>query len=278
MGRKIDDAVIGKPRALDRGLAGIAAEMDVRCGCTQVFRHRVQLVRGIGKLRQGQCKLLAIDTHAAPEVGIGDIGQTARGCCCGALVGATFGRVEQGIAKAGHWLDRLIPLHKAAQGLQARNRRQHRHGMAPDEPGGIAIAHDCVGDGGCRLLHHKQMEWQCGERARRDHEQAALVLHDRFDRAEQRCIELVGKRKVEQAGFAGGIAGAADIEPLAQRGHLLRQRVRAERDLLPVEAIAGDCGDVALLLDQRKQHHRFIAGERAWMSFTLSGSGFDSAA
>jgi hypothetical protein len=106
------------------------------------------------------------------------------------------------------------------------------------------------------------MEWQCGGRARRDHEQAALVIHDRFDRAKQRCIELVGKRKVEQAGFAGGIAGAADIEPLAQRGHLLRQRVRADRDLLPVEAIAGDRGDVALLLGQRKQHHRFIAGEQ----------------
>jgi hypothetical protein len=52
MGREIDDAIIGKPRALDRGLAGIAAEMDIGCGGAEVSCHRVQLVGGIGKLRQ----------------------------------------------------------------------------------------------------------------------------------------------------------------------------------------------------------------------------------
>jgi hypothetical protein len=52
------------------------------------------------------------------------------------------------------------------------------------------------------------------------------------------------QRQIEQPGFSGCIAGLAEVEPAAKGGDPLRQGFRAERDRLPVEAIAGDRNDV----------------------------------
>ena len=73
------------------------------------------------------------------------------------------------------------------------------------------------------------------------HQQARLVLHQRLDRRQQGCVELVGERKIEQAGFAGGVGPAADVQAAAERGDLVRQRFRAKRDRLPVKMTARQC-------------------------------------
>ena len=55
-------------------------------------------------------------------------------------------RIEQRIAKAGHRLDVLVPARKGPQRLQAGDRRQHRYRLPLQQPRGIAIAVELVGD------------------------------------------------------------------------------------------------------------------------------------
>ena len=71
MGGEIDDAVVGERGTLQRGLAGVAAEMNVGRGNAEILCDRVQLVGGIGQLRQRLREPDSIDAGAAPEFGIG---------------------------------------------------------------------------------------------------------------------------------------------------------------------------------------------------------------
>jgi hypothetical protein len=79
VGGKVDDAVLSKRCTLERRLAGVAAEMDIGLGSPDIPGHRVQLVGGIRQLRQRLRKPRAIDAGTAPEVGIGDGRDAARG-------------------------------------------------------------------------------------------------------------------------------------------------------------------------------------------------------
>jgi hypothetical protein len=106
------------------------------------------------------------------------------------------------------------------------------------------------------------MERQRGQRARGRHQQAPLVFHDGLDLAEQRHIELVGAREIEQLRFAGGIAGLADVEPPAEGGNLLRDRIRTERNPLPVEPVARQRDRIAVLVGNGEQHHRLVTREQ----------------
>ena len=73
MGGEIDDAVIGERRALDRGFAGVLAEMNVGSRNAEVLCDRVEFVGGVGQLRQRLRKPRAIDAGALPEIGIGAV-------------------------------------------------------------------------------------------------------------------------------------------------------------------------------------------------------------
>ena len=52
MGGEIDNAVIGERRALERGFAGVLAEVNVGGRDTEVFGNRVEFVGGVGQLRE----------------------------------------------------------------------------------------------------------------------------------------------------------------------------------------------------------------------------------
>jgi hypothetical protein len=97
-------------RTLDRGFAGVAAEMNVGGGNPEVFGDRVQFVGRIRQWRQRLREPRAIDARALPELGIGRC-RHAAGSLFGraALVAATFlRRVEQRIAKTGHRFCALV--------------------------------------------------------------------------------------------------------------------------------------------------------------------------
>ena len=102
------------------------------------------------------------------------------------------------------------------------------------------------------------MERQRGQRARRHNEQAALVADQRFDRRQQRGVEIVRQRQIKQPGLAGGVARLGDVESAPERGDLFRQGVSADWERLPVEAVARQRKDIAFLLGDREQHHRLI--------------------
>ena len=71
MGGEIDDAVIGQRRALERGFAGVLAEMNIGSRDAEVFGNRVEFVGGVGQLRQGVRQPRAVDAGALPEIGVG---------------------------------------------------------------------------------------------------------------------------------------------------------------------------------------------------------------
>ena len=51
VGRKIDDAVIGEPRTLGRGFAGVFAEMNIGRGNAEAFGNGGEFVGGVRQLR-----------------------------------------------------------------------------------------------------------------------------------------------------------------------------------------------------------------------------------
>ena len=106
------------------------------------------------------------------------------------------------------------------------------------------------------------MKRQRRQSARWRDQQAALVLDQRLDRPEQRAVELMGERQIEQTGFSGSLGQTGEIEPAPERGDLLRERFRTERQRLPVKTIARDGKDKAFLFGDREQHHRLVAGEQ----------------
>jgi hypothetical protein len=147
VGGEIDDSIIGKRRALQRGLAGVAAEMNIGRGNAEVFGHRIQFVGGIGQWRQGLCEPDTIDAGTAPEIGVG-AGHHAAGGGPGrvAFVATGLRWIEQRIAEAGHRPGGLLLAGKYPQRFQACDRRQYRHRLTPEQPGRIAIALDFVRD------------------------------------------------------------------------------------------------------------------------------------
>ncbi|MGY4605699.1 hypothetical protein ACVW16_004111 [Bradyrhizobium sp. USDA 4474] len=62
---------MSKRCALERRFAGVTTEMNVGGGHADVFRHGVQLVRGVGQLRQRLRQPRAIYARAAPKLGTG---------------------------------------------------------------------------------------------------------------------------------------------------------------------------------------------------------------
>ena len=90
-----------------------------------------------------------------------------------------------------------------AQRLEARHRRQHAHGMAPQQPGRIAIGGKIARRLDLRhrdrgLLRHQQMERQRRERPRRHHDQVPLVPDQRLDRTDERVVKLMREAEIEQ--------------------------------------------------------------------------------
>ena len=79
VGGKVDDAVLSKRCTLERRFAGVAAEMNIGLGRPDIPGHRVQLVGGVGQLRQRLRKPRAIDAGTAPEIAIGNGRDAARG-------------------------------------------------------------------------------------------------------------------------------------------------------------------------------------------------------
>ena len=203
VGGEVDDAVVGERRALDVGLGGVLAEMDVACGRAELLRHRLELVGGVGQRRQRLGELVRSTPAPCQIVGIGARRRPrALRAARWAVLWPGFG-TEHRIAEADHRLCALILAGEHPQRLQARDRRQHAHRLALDQPGGVAIGRevarrlDC-GTGDRRLLRHQQMERQRGERARRHDEEMPLVLDQRLDRTDQRVVKLMREAEVEQ--------------------------------------------------------------------------------
>src|SRR5262249_59170375 len=109
--------------------------------------------------------------------------------------------------------------------------------MPLHQPGGIAVCDDIL-DLRYRngwLLCDQQMERQCGERARRHHEDMALVLDQRLDRPEQNTVKLMRSSKIKQLGLSrsGGFRQVVDMDS--------REPVR--RNDQPAAQLAAKLGD-----------------------------------
>ena len=163
----------------------------------------LQLVRGLRQPRQRLCELGAVDAGALPEFGIGAAWRRRALCCARSAGVFARRRSNTGSPKPIMRLCALLLAGEHPQRLEARDRRQHAHRMALEQPRRIAIGREVArrldlrhGDRG--LLRHQQMEWQRGERARGHHEEMPLVLDQRFDRTDQRVVKLMRKAEIEQ--------------------------------------------------------------------------------
>ena len=110
---------------------------------------------------------------------------------CAARLRSRSSGSNTGSPKPTSGLPACILAGEHAQRLEARHRRQHADGLPLDQPGGVAIGREVarrldVRHRHRRLLRHQQMERQRRERARGHHDEMALVLDQRLDRAEQR--------------------------------------------------------------------------------------------
>ena len=155
---------------------------------------------------------------------------------------------------------------KHAQGLQARDRRQHAHRVPLQQPGGVAVDAEVLrlGNRNGRLVRHQQMERQPGERARRHEQEMALVLDERLDRAEQRRVQLVRKVEVEQLRAAGidRELQVVHVEAAAERRHLGAQVLLADRDHLPGDAVRRQRENVGLTLARKPEDERLVGREQ----------------
>src|SRR5216683_5836027 len=121
--------------------------------------------------------------------------------------------------------------------------------MTLDEPSSIRIRSEACR--GRRSLRHQQMERQCRQHAGRHHQQMPLAPDQRFDGTDERVVELVGEREVEQFWLCApwkGLAEQIDIETAPELRDFLAQSLRAERKRLPIGAFAGERKDVAAFL------------------------------
>ncbi|MEH2558946.1 hypothetical protein V1286_006475 [Bradyrhizobium algeriense] len=224
--------------------------MNISGRDAKVFGYRVEFVGGVGQLRERVRKPRAIDAGTLPEIRVGAGRKAARGGPGGTVaVARLHSGIENRIAKARHRLGALLTSRcKHPQRFQARGRRQHRYRLALQQPGRIAIAVEFIRNRGRRLFGHQQMERQRRQCARRHDQKRGLFLDQRIDRRKQRSIQFMGECEVEQPGLAGCIARLADVQPAAERGNLLRQGIRAERDRTPLDTLARHRENIAFLL------------------------------
>ena len=148
--------------------------------------------------------------------------------------------------------------------LRARDRRQRAHRLAFDQPSGVAVERDVLDPQHrlCRLLRHQQIEGKRGKRPRRHDQEMPLVLDQRFDGTDERDIKLVRESEVEQHRLAGGLLQLVEIEAAAECGDLLREVLGTDRNRAPVEAIARQREDVALLVSGQEEDQRLIGAEQ----------------
>jgi hypothetical protein len=67
---EISDSIVGKPQALDGGLAGVAAEMNIAGRRAEVFGHGPEFVGGLGQRRQGLRELCTINAGIRKKLGV----------------------------------------------------------------------------------------------------------------------------------------------------------------------------------------------------------------
>ncbi len=118
------------------------------------------------------------------------------------------------------------------------------------------------------------MEGQCGQRAGRHHQQVFLVLHQRVDGLEQNFVELMRSAEVKQVHdlACDRIVRAVDIETAPERGHFLRQRLVANGDWRPLEALARQRKDFRLLLAVENEDQRLVEAEQRLQFLDLERS------
>jgi hypothetical protein len=106
------------------------------------------------------------------------------------------------------------------------------------------------------------MERKRGERARRHDQEMPLVLDQLLDGTDERDIKLVRESEVEQHRLAGGLLQLVEIEAATECGDLLREVLGTDPNRAPVEAIARQREDVALLLAGEPEDERLIGAEQ----------------
>jgi hypothetical protein len=147
-------------------------------------------------------------------------------------------RIEHRIGKPHQGPRARIPAGHLAQGLEARQRRTHAHGLPFDEAGGVPIGADVLelGDWSCWLFGHQQVKRQRGSMPAG----MARVLDHLLDRSDQSRIEIIGKPEIEQHRLAAlrRLPQRLDVEAAAEGGNPRRHpsdRSRNARARDPVD-------------------------------------------
>ncbi len=115
------------------------------------------------------------------------------------------------------------------------------------------------------------MERQRGQCAGGDHEELLLVLDQRVDGSKKACVKFVGEVEIKQPRLT--CEELIGVEALAERPKLLRQGIGAERDDLPVEAVAGEREDSALGVAGQKEGERLVGAEQLLRLLQTQGLG-----
>ena len=219
------------------------AEMDVGSGNAEVLGHRIEFVGGVGQLRQGIARAARDRRRRRARIRYRrrSPGCGPRSWCAARLSPACLRRIEQRIAKTGHRLDAVVA---RAQMPAAPSGWRPTATPTPPDASTARPHRDSrrIFPGSPRPASRSPADETAAPSARPTARPAGLRLSliSGFDRRQQRRCTVRWRARDRTGRTCRRHRRLGEIQAAAERGDLLRQCFRAERDRLPVKALARD--------------------------------------